>query len=65
MKFHVPDMSCGHCTAAITSGLKAQDASASVTTNLDDRTVEVQSTMTEDQIKSALDAAGYDATLMH
>lgn len=38
MKFHVPDISCGHCTAAIDKALKAIDPDARVDTPyLEDR----------------------------
>ena len=33
MKFHVPDMSCGHCVATIEKALKAEDPTATLRTD--------------------------------
>ena len=62
MKFHVPDMSCGHCTAAITKGIAASDPAAQVTTDLTTRMVTIDSTLDGAQMQAVLKAAGYDAT---
>lgn len=62
MKFHVPDMSCGHCTAAITKGVKGIDPGAEVLTDLDARIVTVTSQQSEEQVKTAINAAGYEAS---
>ena len=43
MKFHVPDMSCGHCTAAIEKALKTIDPDARVDTDLTSKTVTIAS----------------------
>ena len=39
MKFHIPDMSCGHCTVAITKEIAVLDPAAEVSTDLDARTL--------------------------
>ncbi|MDD9978092.1 MAG: heavy-metal-associated domain-containing protein [Boseongicola sp.] len=62
MKFHVPDMSCAHCTAAITDKITALDPDANVTTELDGHTVEVVTTSSEASVVDAIKAAGYEAT---
>lgn len=62
MKFNVPKMSCGHCTAAIENGIKAKDPSAVVTTDLDQRSVTIQTGLPEADIKSAIADAGYEAS---
>ena len=62
MKFHVPDMSCGHCTAAITKEIKASDPNAAVETDLTTHTVAVTSTQSDAAMIAAIKAAGYDAT---
>ena len=41
MKFHVPDMSCGHCTAAIEKEIKAKSPGAAVSCDLGSKIVEV------------------------
>ena len=62
MKFHVPDMSCGHCTAAITRQIASVDPQAKVTTDLDAHTVEITTTQPEAAMIDAIKAAGYGAT---
>jgi len=61
MKFNVPDMSCGHCTAAIEAAIKAEDPAARVSCDLEGRKVAVQSGLSEEAITAALAAAGYAA----
>lgn len=61
MKLHVPDMSCGHCTAAITKEIAALDPQATVSTDLDSRTVDVSSSRSGEAILQAIRAAGYEA----
>ncbi|MFV0491661.1 MAG: heavy-metal-associated domain-containing protein [Pseudorhodobacter sp.] len=62
MKFHVPEMSCGHCTAAITKSISATDPSAQVITDLDTRTVSVTSERLAPEVAAAIKEAGYEAT---
>lgn len=61
MKFSVPNMSCGHCTAAIESAVKTADPQAAVECDLSERQVRVDSALTADQLKAAIKGAGYDA----
>jgi copper chaperone len=61
MKFHVPDMSCGHCTAAIEKGIKAKDPAAVVTTDLGSHVVSVVSTLPPANVRQAIADAGYAA----
>ncbi|TRD15598.1 heavy-metal-associated domain-containing protein [Palleronia caenipelagi] len=62
MRFHVPEMSCGHCTATITKEIAALDPLAKVTTDLEQQFVAVETALSPDEIVSAIKAAGYDAT---
>lgn len=62
MKFHVPDMSCGHCTAVIDKTLKAIDPDATVDSDLTSRTVTIASTKASVTLQAALKEAGYPAT---
>jgi copper chaperone len=55
----IPDMSCGHCVKAITEAITALDATATVTTDLQNHTVCVQSGVAESDITQALTQAGY------
>lgn len=61
MKFHVPDMSCGHCAAAIDKALKAIDPDATVESNLRSKTVTITSVKDADTMKAALKNADYPA----
>ncbi|MDA7429361.1 heavy-metal-associated domain-containing protein [Primorskyibacter aestuariivivens] len=62
MRFHVPDMSCGHCTAAITDSIKTLDAGAEVVADLDTRIVTVTSSQPEDRVRDAISVAGYNVS---
>ena len=64
MKFHVPDMSCGHCTAAITKEIQAQDPAAEIATDLETRQVSVNSAQSSADIQQAIVSAGYEATAL-
>jgi copper chaperone len=61
MTFTLPDMSCGHCVAAVTKALKAVDAAAEVRTDLASRTVTVATTASRGAVAKALADAGYPA----
>jgi copper chaperone len=63
MKFSVPDMSCGHCTATIEKSIKAFDQAATVACDTDNRLVEVTSTLCAEAQAAAIKVAGYDATI--
>ncbi|WP_068111602.1 heavy-metal-associated domain-containing protein [Tropicimonas marinistellae] len=58
-RFTVPDMSCGHCTAAIEKAIKEVDTGSSVDCNLDDRTVAITSALPQEDLQAAMEAAGY------
>ena len=61
MKYSVPEMSCGHCTAAITKEIVALDPQAKIQTDLDARTVEVETMQSNAAILDAIKSAGYEA----
>ncbi|MBV8035345.1 MAG: heavy-metal-associated domain-containing protein [Pelomonas sp.] len=58
-RFTLPDMSCGHCVAAITEALKAADAQARVEIDLEARTAEVDSALSREALAAVLAEAGY------
>jgi len=62
MEFSVPDMSCGHCTAAIEAAIKAKDPGATVACDLANRRVAVTGTLSGAEIENTLAEAGYPAT---
>lgn len=61
-RFSVPEMSCGHCTAAIEKQIKTADGAATVACDLTDRTVTVGSTLSAEAVIAAMQKAGYEAT---
>lgn len=60
--FTLPDMSCGHCVAAITEALQAVDAQARVDIDLPAKTAQVDSALPRDALAAALAEAGYPPT---
>ncbi len=61
MKFNVPDMSCGHCTAAIEKAILEAESGARIACDLESRTVTVECSLSPESIKSILLEAGYDS----
>jgi len=61
MEFKVPDMNCGHCTAAIEKSVKSADPAASVDCDLGERRVRIDSSLATDQLSAAIKDAGYDS----
>ena len=57
--FTLPDMSCGHCVAAITAALQAADAQARIAIDREARTAQVDSALPRDVLAAALAEAGY------
>lgn len=60
--FHIPDMSCGHCKAAIEAAIKALDPSAQITFNMEKRDVQLTSQAATENLIAALSKAGYPAS---
>lgn len=56
----VPDISCGHCKAAIEGALAAVAGVETATVDIDARTVTVRGTAPDDALVAAVDDAGYD-----
>ncbi|MBT8411729.1 MAG: heavy-metal-associated domain-containing protein [Octadecabacter sp.] len=59
MRLNVPDMSCGHCKAAIERAVKDVDEGAVLTFDMNDRSVEIQSEADGPSLQTALSEAGY------
>jgi copper chaperone len=57
----LPDMTCGHCVAAVTRTVLALDADARVQIDLPTHRVQIETTHPVDAIKAALDEEGYPA----
>jgi len=62
-KLNVPEMSCGHCKAAIEQAVAGVDADARVSVDLENRTVNVETAIADAALIDALKAGGYDATV--
>ncbi len=60
-KFNVPEMSCGHCKAAIEKAIAGVDPAAKVAVDLENRFVEVESSAANDALIAAMKEEGYEA----
>ncbi len=56
----VPSIKCEGCADTITKEIKVHDDSASVKVDVSNKTVEVDSDMSEESIKQAITAAGHE-----
>jgi copper chaperone len=63
-KLNVPEMSCGHCKAAIEKAVAGVDADARVSVDLENRTVSIESSIADAALIDALKAGGYEATVV-
>jgi len=60
-KLKVPDMSCGHCKAAIEKAVTGIDANAKVDVDLENRTVAITSSANEAALIDAIKTGGFDS----
>jgi copper chaperone len=60
-RLSIPDMSCSHCKATVTTALTALPGVASVEIDLDARMAEVAGDAALSSLLAALQAAGYPA----
>ncbi len=63
-KLNVPDMSCGHCKAAIEKAVAGVDADARVSVDLQNRTVSIDTKIPDATLINALKEGGYNATVI-
>ncbi len=63
-KLNVPEMSCGHCKAAIEKAVADVDADARVSVDLENRTVSIESSIADAALIDALKAGGYEAKVV-
>ena len=61
-KLNIPDMTCGHCKAAVEKAVASVDAAAKVAVDLDTRSVEIDSSADLSALLNALKDEGYEAT---
>lgn len=62
VKLHVPNMSCGHCSASIEEAVLSFDADALIAVDLKGRTVEIDSDAGASQLIALIKSAGFEAT---
>lgn len=61
--FHVPDMSCGHCTKTIEQAIGAADSAAKIECDLGAKLVKIDSALPASALAATLEGAGYPATV--
>lgn len=58
--FKVPSIKCEGCGDTITKEIKVHDESATVTVDVDNKTVEVESGMSDESVRQAITATGHE-----
>ena len=61
MRFHVENMTCGHCDRTIRKAIAALSPEAKVAIDLRAKTIEIEGTLTAAQVVAALAEVGYSA----
>lgn len=56
---NVPSIKCEGCADTITKEIKVHDENAKVNVNVEKKTVEVESNMSEESVKQAIAVAGH------
>ena len=59
ISFQIPDMTCGHCVAAVTKAVKAADPAAEIKIDLPTHSVQVQTSVPREVLAAQLVEAGY------
>ena len=59
LTLNVPSMKCEGCVDAVVDGIKAKDAAATVKVDLDTKRVDIESALSEADVKAAIAAAGH------
>ena len=63
-RFHIADMSCGHCKATVERTVTAIDEDAELDFDMETREVEIDTTASVAALQEALKAAGYPAAVI-
>lgn len=64
MKLHVENMTCGHCEKAIKQAIASADQNAQVAVDLNAKQVDVETTLSLEQVQGVLKEEGYTATVI-
>ena len=62
MNLHVENMTCGHCEKAIKQAIASADQNAQVVVDLTKKQVDVETSLSLEQVQSVLNEEGYTAT---
>ncbi len=62
-KLNVPGMTCGHCKSSVEKAVAGVDADADVNVDLENRTVSIDSKVSDAALIDALKEGGYEATV--
>jgi copper chaperone len=57
--YRVPEMSCGHCKAAIEKAVARVDGQAKLSVDLEAKTVVIESSSAASGFRAAIEQAGY------
>ena len=60
MTLSVPSIKCEGCGETITKEIKVHDENAKVSVDIEKKTVEVDSSMSEESVKQAITVAGHE-----
>ena len=58
--FKVPSIKCQGCVDTITKEIKVHDENAKVNADVEKKTIEVDSSMSEESVKQAITVAGHE-----
>jgi len=61
--FNVPDMTCGHCKAAIETAISAADASATFSFDMEARKVDITTSLENVAVAKILESEGYPSSI--
>ncbi|MGO3125722.1 MAG: heavy-metal-associated domain-containing protein [Advenella sp.] len=61
MQFQIDNMTCGGCVRRVTAAVQSVDSAATVTANVGEHRVDIQSTSTQQVFLAALESVGYPA----
>jgi copper chaperone len=64
MDLKIPEMSCGHCKAAIEKSVLTLDPAAIMTFDLAQRYVSIRSALPLEALQTVIDQAGYQSEVL-
>ena len=62
MRFHIENMTCGHCVRTITRAVQALAPDASVRIDLASKSADIEAPLSTAQIVAAIEGEGYPTT---